>query len=178
MAWGAKKVEEQRGLFIKSYQEDGLSMAELCRHFEVSRKNGYKWAKRYLEEGIDGLKDKSKARLTQSAATDRLLVERILQIRTRYPTWGPRKVLAYLKLEYPSEKWPCAATLGNLFDKHGLTVARKYRRRLPTRNTPLSHCTEVNDVWCVDFKGYFLTKDGKQCDPLTITDAHSRYLLR
>jgi Integrase core domain len=30
----------------------------------------------------------------------------------------------------------------------------------------------------MDFKGYFSTGDGTRCDPFTITDAHSRYLIR
>ena len=33
-------------------------------------------------------------------------------------------------------------------------------------------------VWCIDFKGWFMTGDGNYCEPLTLTDAHSRYLLR
>jgi len=33
-------------------------------------------------------------------------------------------------------------------------------------------------VWCADFKGWFFTGDGQRCDPLTISDASSRYLLR
>ena len=36
----------------------------------------------------------------------------------------------------------------------------------------------ANDVWCPDFKGWFRTGDGRRCDPFTLTDAHSRYLLR
>jgi hypothetical protein len=36
----------------------------------------------------------------------------------------------------------------------------------------------ANDVWCTDFKGWFRTADGRRCDPFTLTDAHSRYLLR
>jgi transposase InsO family protein len=32
-------------------------------------------------------------------------------------------------------------------------------------------------VWCTDFKGHFRTGDGARCDPLTVTDAYSRYLL-
>jgi hypothetical protein len=65
-----------------------------------------------------------------------------------------------------------------LFDREGLTVKRKPRRRSPPSSAPFSHCEAANDVWCIDFKGWFLTGDGKRCEPLTLTDAHSRYLLR
>ena len=36
---------------------------------------------------------------------------------------------------------------------------------------------EPNDVWCADCKGHFTVGNGKRCDPLTITDAYSRFLL-
>jgi hypothetical protein len=38
-------------------------------------------------------------------------------------------------------------------------------------------CSTPNAVWCADFKGWFRTGDGKRCEPLTISDAHSRYLI-
>jgi hypothetical protein len=59
-----------------------------------------------------------------------------------------------------------------------LTVKRKLRRRSPPSSAPFAECTAANDVWCIDFKGWFMTGDGKYCEPLTLTDAHSRYLLR
>ena len=34
-----------------------------------------------------------------------------------------------------------------------------------------------NDVWCADFKGWFRTGDGRRCEPLTISDECSRFLL-
>jgi len=48
----------------------------------------------------------------------------------------------------------------------------------PPSSAPFADCEAANDVWCIDFKGWFLTGDGKRCEPLTMTDAHSRYLLR
>jgi hypothetical protein len=42
----------------------------------------------------------------------------------------------------------------------------------------MSHCKGVNEVWCADFKGWFRTGDGSKCSPLTVSDGHSRYLLR
>ena len=49
---------------------------------------------------------------------------------------------------------------------------------MPARTAPLAHCQMSNDVWCADFKGWFLTGDGNKCDPFTLTDGASRYLLR
>ena len=42
---------------------------------------------------------------------------------------------------------------------------------------PFQAVTAANDTWGIDFKGGFRTLDGTRCDPLTVTDSHSRYLL-
>jgi putative transposase len=99
-------------------------------------------------------------------------------VRYEHPTWGPRKVLAWLERRWPQTDWPAASTVGVLFDREGLTVKRKRRRRAPASTAPFAACGAANDVWCIDFKGWFLTGDGLQCGPLTLSDAYSRYLLR
>ncbi len=70
------------------------------------------------------------------------------------------------------------STTGALFDREGLTVKRRLRRRSPPSSAPFAQCGAANDVWCIDFKGWFVTGDGRRCEPLTLCDAHSRYLLR
>lgn len=42
----------------------------------------------------------------------------------------------------------------------------------------MAACNGANEVWCADFKGWFRTQDGRPCYPLTITDGHSRFILR
>jgi hypothetical protein len=42
---------------------------------------------------------------------------------------------------------------------------------------PLAAAQTPNDVWTADFKGWFRTADGTRCDPLTIADACSRFVL-
>src|SRR5258708_7151626 len=51
-------------------------------------------------------------------------------------------------------------------------------RHGPQSTAPFAQCAAANDVWCIDFKGWFLTGDGTRCEPLTLSDAYSRYLLR
>jgi putative transposase len=87
-------------------------------------------------------------------------------------------VKAWLEGTYPDRRWPAASTIGDLFDHAGLTRPRKRRHRAPPQSFPFSACRAPNDVWCVDFKGWFLTGDGTQVDPLTISDGHSRFLIR
>lgn len=178
MAWGEAKVEDKRKEFIYKFEEKIHSFTGLCRQYEISRPTGYKWVERFKEEGLEGLHDKSRAPSHQAFKTDDILVQQIIGLRIQQPTWGPKKVLGYLKRHYPNTAWPSTTTIGNIFDRNGLTVCRKYRRRVPARTVPLAHCQQPNDVWCADFKGWFLTSDGQKCEPFTLTDACSRFLIR
>ena len=92
--------------------------------------------------------------------------------------WGPRKLKRVLERDQPGRSWPAASTMGELLKREELVVARKKRRHTPPYSEPLAHADGPNRVWCADLKGWFRTGDGERIDPLTISDAHSRYLLR
>jgi putative transposase len=171
-------VVDERMRFVIAVEAREASFAALCRRFGMSRRIGYKWLGRYQEFGVEGLVDLSRAPLNHPQAVPPAVAERCLEVRRRYPTWGPVKVRAYLARRDPQTAWPAASTIGELFDREGLTVKRKLRRRSPPSSAPFADCGAANDVWCIDFKGWFLTGDGTRCEPLTLSDAHSRYLLR
>lgn len=177
MNWKETCVMDERMCFVSAWLEGAESVSELCRHFGISRKTGHKWLGRYKREGASGLEDRSRAPHSNPRAIDEDTIAAVVAVRHLYPTWGPRKVHAYLADRYPEESWPAASTIGNLFDRAGLTRPRKLRRRVPPRSFPFRTVREPNDTWCVDFKGWFLTGDGTQVEPLTLTDAHSRYLI-
>jgi transposase InsO family protein len=71
-----------------------------------------------------------------------------------------------------------ASTFGNILQRAGLTSPKRKKRRTTPYSEPFSEVTAPNQLWCMDFKGYFATGDGSRCDTFTITDAHSRYLIR
>jgi putative transposase len=177
MAWRVTKVEEQRQEFIQQVLIGDKTITDLCKEFQVSRKTGYKWVHRHAEHGEEGLKDRSRKPRFQAGKTQDNLVQKILEIKHKYPTWGPKKILASLEHLYPNEDWPSDTTVGNILTKNGLVKSRKLRKRLPSKTDPLSHCNEANDVWSIDFKGWFWTREGVKCDPLTISDAHTRFIL-
>lgn len=178
MGWTETCAVEERMRFVVAVQEHEESFAAVCRRFGVSRRIGYKWLARFEAEGAAGLFDRSRAPLHRSQRIADEIVERCLEVRRRHPTWGPIKVRAFLARKSDQTEWPAASTIGELFDREGLTVKRKLRRRSPPSSAPFAGCEAANDTWCIDFKGWFLTGDGKRCEPLTITDAYSRYLLR
>lgn len=176
MAWRITNVEDQRKLFINAYLENQETISGLCELFGVSRKTGYKWIERFEEEGLGGLKDRRRARHNQIRICDEL-VEKVLAVKKARNQWGPKKILGYLEGKNQNQNWPSATTIGNILQRHGYQKTREIRKRMPARKNPLAECLKPNDLWSIDFKGWFQTKDGIKCDPLTVTDAHSRFLL-
>lgn len=178
MSWKETCAVDERMRFVLAVEAGEESFAATCRRYGVSRQTGYKWFDRYQSDGLDGLLDHSRAPLHHPQMIPPEIAERCLEVRRAHPTWGPAKVLAFLKRNEPRTNWPAASTIGALFDREGLTVRRKVRHRSPPSSFPFADCQAANDVWCIDFKGWFLTGDGTRCEPLTLTDADSRYLLR
>jgi transposase InsO family protein len=178
MGWRETCAVDERMRFVMAVENQEEAFAAVCRRFGVSRRTGYKWLERYQVEGLAGLKDRSRAPLHHPQAIPDAIFERCLSVRRAHPSWGPVKVRAYLKRQAPLLDWPAASTIGALFGREGLTVKRRLRRKSPPSSAPFAQCAAANDVWCMDFKGWFLTGDGAHCEPFTLSDAHSRYLLR
>jgi transposase InsO family protein len=104
-------------------------------------------------------------------------VEGVLEARKRHPSWGPKKLVAWLECHVPGRTWPAASTAGEILKRHGLVRARPFRRRLEHPGRSLYKALHPNDLWTADFKGQFRTGDARYCYPLTVADSVSRYLL-
>src|SRR5262249_43004655 len=139
---------------------------------------GYKWIERFELEGADGLKDRSRAAHHHPNAVGDAETEVIVAVRRKHPSWGPKKIKAWLAGHHPRTRWPAQSVIGTILDEHGLITHRRPRRRVPCSPTPLSPCAKANDVWGIDFKGWFRTGDGQRCDPLSLSDLATRYVLR
>lgn len=168
----------ERAQFIGEYEEEELTMAELCRAFGISRPTGYKWIQRYLESGAEGLRDQTRAPRSHPNQVSQATEGAITGLRAAHPSWGPLKLLARLAQEHPHQDWPSASTIGGILKRRGLSIPRHRRRTSPAYSQPFQNCEQSNAVWSADFKGWFLTGDGSRCDPFTLSDNYSRYLLR
>lgn len=168
----------ERERFIEEWKKGEDCFAELCRRYEISRQSGYMWVARYRSEGAAGLQERSRAPHNAPHAMSEVVVERIVELRRQLPRWGARKLKAYLQSRDPQIQWPAASSIGELLRREGLSQPRRKRQRTPAYSEPLSHAQAPNQLWCADFKGWFVCGDGERCDPLTVSDAFSRYLLR
>jgi transposase InsO family protein len=178
MPWKETCPMDERVRFMAEYLRLEQSMAELCRAYGISRKTGYKLVARYEAGGVPGLQDRSRAPHRHPNAVGASAVDAILAVRARHPRWGPRKLRAWLSARTATRRWPAASTIGAILQRYGLTVPRRRVRRVPPALHPLAACGAPNDVWTTDFKGWFRTGDGQRCDPLTVADGYSRFLLR
>jgi putative transposase len=169
---------EERWQFIQECKSHEWSMAEVCRRFDVSRKTGYKWLARYDFGGMEALQDGSHAPHHNPRQVLEEVEDAIVEARAKHPHWGPVKLRAWLDRTAPEIQWPAPSTIGEILQRHGLAVPRKKRPKAAPNSQPLKHAAGPNLVWCADFKGWFRCQDGSRCDPLTITDAYSRFLLR
>ena len=164
--------------FLFSYERDEESMTALCERFEISRETGYVWLRRYRQLGAEGLVELNRAPAHHANQTPVSIEEAVLELRQAHMTWGPKKLKRILERDQPGRSWPATSTVGEIVKRAGLVVPRKKRRKTAPYTEPLQHAVESNRVWCADFKGWFKSGDGTRIDPLTITDACSRYLLR
>ena len=169
---------EARKAFIEDLQRGEESFAELCRRHGISRRTGYKWKRRHKAAGEAGLADQSRAPKRQAQAASPAIRERIVAVKRSHMTWGPRKIQQYLSQREPAEAWPASSTMGELLRREGLVIPRQKRRRTPPHSAPLAHADQANRVWTTDFKGWFLVGNGERCNPITVQDAYSRFLLR
>jgi transposase InsO family protein len=178
MPWKASSVLDEKLRFVFEYERDEETMAELCGRFGICRDTGYVWLRRYRQYGIKGLVELNRASHRHPNQTAAEIEAAVLELREAHMRWGPRKQKRILEREQPGRQWPATSTVGEIVKRAGLVVPRKKRRRTEPYTQPLAHANESNRVWCADFKGWFKAMDGARVDPLTITDAWSRYLLR
>jgi len=176
MPWKDIRVEQQRLLMTHDYEE-GASISELAEIYGISRKTVYKWLDRHEEQGVAGLADVSRRPHQSPNQVSAEMEAAIIEARQRWK-WGPRKLRIKLCQQDEARHWPCVSTIASVLKNKGLAVQRRRSAHTPVQKPPYAPAEESNAVWCADYKGHFLVGDGTRVDPLTITDAASRYLLR
>jgi len=151
-----------------------LTMVDACRQFGISRKTGYKIVARHAELGLTGLADASRAPKTHPNQSSPEVEAAVLRVRKAHPTWGSKKILATLDRERADQDWPARSTVDAILNRAGLVVPRGARQRRQPTSPPVVAAHASNDVWSMDYRGWFRVGDGTRCDPLTVNDVFSR----
>jgi transposase InsO family protein len=177
MSWKETDAMEQRVQFIRDWLKHTHSVIDLCAMYGISRKSGYKWIQRYMNEGPDWAMERSHAAHRQHNKTPLVVEQALMQMRSQHPSWGARKLLHQVGLQQPQLSLPSQATVCEMLKRNGLIRARPRRRTIGHPGRPSSVISCPNDCWSADFKGQFRLGNGSYIYPLTVTDNYSRYLL-
>lgn len=178
MPWKITEPMIEKEQFITLARSGRFTISELCRDYGISRKTGHKYLKRYEELGLAGLKDRSRRPAGSPWATTDRVEKLILIERKNHTTWGPKKIRDRLLKIHGVEQPPNESTIGSILNRHGLTQKRK--RRGGVYRVHPEHLTvpvRANHVWTFDYKGWFVLQDGQRCDPLTVCDRFSHYVI-
>jgi len=177
MGWEGVTVMDQRIRFISDYLEGFFPFSELCQHFGVSRKTGYKWVGRYRDFGVEGLEERSRRPQSCPHQTDDSVIQALVRARRKHPNWGPKKLLYLVGKRHPEWTLPAISTTADILKRKGLIEPKPRRLRRKHPGCPKTTSQGPNEIWTADYKGHFKLLNGQYCYPLTVCDMYSRYLL-
>jgi transposase InsO family protein len=176
MPWKTTNMKDVRKEFALKALAAGANLSALCLEYGVTRKTGREWRERARLEGINRLAERSRRPLSSPQQLAEAVVCQLVKLKLAYPNWGPEKIRdVYFHAQ--------GVRLGvsschRVLKAAGLVQARKRRvRREPTLVVGAVVPRAPNDVWTVDFKGWWRMGDGRRCEPLTVRDAFSKYVL-
>ena len=150
---------------------------DLCREYGISAKTGYKWRERFLEKGMAGMEELSRRPHSHSKELSESVVCDIVGLKWAHPHWGPRKIRELYRRKHPGDL-PSESSFKRVLERAGLTRPRKRRRaREGGRLATGRQAQAPNEVWTVDFKGWWKDREGLRVEPLTVRDEYSRMLL-
>jgi transposase InsO family protein len=170
------RVEERIAL-MRAYESGVFSIVELCERYGISRETFYVWKRRRDAGEERWYEERSRAPASCPHATSVELVTAIADVRRRFPRFGPKKIRARLALDRPDIAWPAPSTIGDILKRERLIETRPRRRRPLAQGEIVAGSDVPNGEWAIDFKGWFRTRDGTRCDPLTVSDTATRYLV-
>ena len=125
MPWKKSEPMEERIEFGLRALEGGNFRA-LCREYGITARTGYKWRKRLVRWGTEGLKEESRRPHRSPGALGEREVCEMVRLKQTHPCWGPRKIRQlYLRLygQAASE-----STFKRVLERAGLTERQPRRR--------------------------------------------------
>jgi putative transposase len=154
-----------------------LNFRALCQEYGISTKTGYKWRERLLRHGLEGMGEESRRPRSSPKQLSENQVCEMVKLKLAHRYWGPRKIRTLYHRRHGQA--PSESSFKRILEQVGLTQPRRVREG-PREGGRLSSGRQgqsPNEVWTVDFKGWWGWGEGGRCEPLTIRDEFSRYVL-
>ena len=145
MALEVVSMEELKLAVLVEPERTGASVAEVCRRRGISRASYYRYRRRYLEEGVDGLEPRSRRPRSSPGQIDAELEVEIVSMRKRHPRWGARRIHA--ELARAGREPPAVATIHRALKRNHLVAAQPPRRRKADKRFERAF---ANDLWQID----------------------------
>lgn len=169
---------ESRIALMREFDLDIFTVADLCRRHQISRETFYYWKRRRDEGDEQWFQERSHAPANCPHAMPKNTQQIILSLRKRFQHFGPKKLHARMLMTHSELSAPSPSSIGALLKREGL-ITPKTRSKTPIDQGIITDvATKPCEEWAMDFKGWFRTQDGVRCDPLTVSDTASRYLLK
>jgi putative transposase len=176
MTWKEKNMINLRTEFALKAMQEGVNFSQLCQEYGISRRVGYKWKARFKIEGCAGMMDQSRKPKTHPGEVSEDVLLKIVRLHEAHKHWGPKKIRELYART--GQLAPSESTFKRIFEKAGWVQKRK--RRVVEQSGRLHQGVRAegpNDIWTIDFKGWWYTQDGERFEPLTVRDEKSRYVL-
>ncbi len=178
MPWKEADKMTEKEKFINEMLKAEKPFKHLCNEYGISEKTGYKWKNRFYADGKAGLQEQSRATKTHSNALEEDAIIEIIKFKEAHPYWGAKKIRELYARKYPEKEVPSLSSVNRILDKCGMVKKRRVKpattetKRLRQYIKP----EEVNDVWAIDFKGWWKSS-GELCEPFTVRDVVSKKIL-
>lgn len=180
MPWKETDAMKEKRSFIDAMLKQNQPFRELCREYGISEKTGYKWRKRFYEQGYAGLEEESRSPKGRPNTIDGDTAAELIRLRLAHPSWGGKKLLVLYQRTHPNVSPPSLSSVNRIIERAGLLKKKRVHKASITSNCPrlnqMLEAREPNDVWCIDFKGWWRS-DGEICEPFTVRDKYSRKIL-
>lgn len=180
MPWKETDAMKEKRSFIDAMLRQTKPFRELCREYDISEKTGYKWRNRFLEQGYAGLEEESRAPQKRPNTIDGDTAAELIALRLAHPSWGGKKLLVLWQRSHPNQPSPSLSSVNRILEKAKLLKKKRIHRASVSSDCPrlnrMLEAHEPNDVWCIDFKGWWRS-DGELCEPFTVRDKYSRKVL-
>ncbi len=176
MPWKELNLMNQRTEFVlKAMRTDNFR--GLCQEHGISAKTGYKWRERFLQYGLEGLAEQSRRPAHSPGGLSEAVVCEMIRLKNAHRWWGPRKIRALYQRVHAGEV-PSESSFKRVLQRAGLVQGRRVRKRTEAgRLYRGRQAGAPNEIWTVDFKGWWYDGQGERCEPLTVRDEFSRYVL-
>jgi transposase InsO family protein len=168
-------VTEQRYQAVLAVLREQVAVVEVAKQYGVTRQSVHNWVRRYLEDGLEGLADRSHRPRGCPHQISAEVEARICELRRQHPRWGPRRLAYELgrELEGDLDRVPSRAAIYRALVRNNLLQPRKRRRRHQDykrweRPAPMQ-------LWQLDITDDIPLADGRQAKLITGVDDHSRF---